>query len=168
MWYDVDFNRWVEQLTPPILRSKVLLAFLKILVLPIFILHQDFLRHKEQAENKLNTTSQVALLESYLCREFYLKNREIYIEDIADKYRLYIYFENEKQISPFINNELIVRQKGSVPNKPNFVVYVPTFLCSSLNKDEDKHNGKYLNRIVNIIDNYKPAGRLYQIELYEL
>lgn len=47
------------------------------------------------------------------------------------------------------------------------IVHVPTFLCTSTDKDEDKYGGRNYNEIKNILNIYKPAGRTFGIELYD-
>lgn len=49
----------------------------------------------------------------------------------------------------------------------NFIVHIPTYLCTSLNTEADEYHGVYLQKIKDIINQYKPAGRMYDIELYD-
>ena len=102
MWYNVDFNRWIEQLVPPILRSKVLLAILKAMIIPIIYIHEEFLKKKTDVERRLDTTAQRTSIESYLNGLFFLKNREIRIEEIDNSNKVYVYFADENQIAPLL------------------------------------------------------------------
>ena len=168
MWYNVDFNRWIEQLVPPILRSKVLLAILKAMIIPIIYIHEEFLKKKIDVERRLDTTAQRTSIESYLNGLFFLKNREIRIEEIDNSNKVYVYFAEENQIAPFINNKFILYELGEVPDKPNFIVHIPTFLCTLLEIEKDKYKGEFLTKIVNALNVYKPAGKRYSINLYEV
>ena len=62
---------------------------------------------------------------------------------------------------------LYLTNDGEYTAKYNFTVYVPTFLCTSLDKEEDRFKGVNLMRIINLLNKYKPAGRTYQIKLYD-
>ena len=62
---------------------------------------------------------------------------------------------------------LYVRAYDDVPKEASFVVYVPSFLCTSTNASEDKYGGQNLTTILNLLNHYKPAGRHFRIEIYE-
>lgn len=166
MWYNVDFNRWVRQLLPPILRSDILIAFIKVLVVPIVYLHRLFLAWCQDVNARLDASGSVILLEKYLNDAFFLKGRQIYIEDATDDSRMYLHFAHEGQPAAYVNDRFHLWQDGEVPSRPNFIVYVPTFLCTSLDKEEDKYKGEHLRRITNILNAYKPAGKRYGIMIY--
>lgn len=168
MWYNVDLNRWAEFLVPPILRSQVLLAFIKVLLAPLVSLYQSFLRNKEKVEQKLNISCQTLSIEQLLCNTFFLKNREIYITEVDNIHRQCLYFQKERLSNVFMNERLKLWGREEVPIKANFIVHVPTALCTSLDKQEDKYKGVYLSKILNTLNAYKPAGKLFSIELYKL
>lgn len=166
MWYNVDFNRWAVQLLPPILRSRVWVALLKIILIPLVQLHAQFMLYRAAIAGRLNVTASVQDIERVLNATFFLRNRQIYLEDINDEQRTYLYFVREQMPAVFINPSLTVWYPDEVPDKPNFIVFIPGFLCTSLDKDKDKYKGQYLTMIINLIEYYKPAGRRYAIKLY--
>lgn len=84
MWYNVDFNKWAVQLLPPILRSKVLVVLLKIMLIPLVQLHAQFMKYRATISGRLTVTASIQDLERILNATFFLKNRQIYIEDIND------------------------------------------------------------------------------------
>ena len=97
---------------------------------------------------------------------FYLTDGKIYIESVMVKHAMlmdaqYIGTEGE---APFYMYHVTDTHPG---DGVNFNVYVPTFLCTSLNVGEDKYGGENLRRIRSLIDYYKPAGRKYGIILYD-
>ena len=72
---------------------------------------------------------------------------------------LYMYRRTEKSVT--------LKRRGESSYKDSFVVWVPTFLCTSENTEEDKYGGRNLREIRNLLSYYKPAGRTYRIELYD-
>lgn len=133
-----------------------------------YIYTRGVLKKKNDVERRLDTTAQRTSIESYLNGLFFLKNREIQIEEIDNSNKVYVYFADENQIAPFINNKFILYELGEVPDKPNFIVHIPTFLCTSLEIEKDKYKGEFLTKIVNALNVYKPAGKRYSINLYEV
>ena len=166
MWYNVDFNKWAVQLLPPILRSKVLVVLLKIMLIPLVQLHAQFMRYRATIAGRLVTAS-IQDIERILNATFFLKDRQIYIEDIKSDEKTILYFSHEGQSGMLVYPLLTMWYPGEVPDNPNFIIYIPNFLCASLNKAEDKYKGQFLTTIINLIEYYKPAGRRYAIRLYD-
>ena len=167
MWYDVDFNRWSVQLLPPILRSRVLVALLRILIIPLAYLHRLFTDYRKKVADRLDITASVQDIERALNRRFFLRNRQIYIESESDDRHPCLYFQAEGKPPTFLNPRMTLWMDGEVPSKPNFTIFVPNFLVSSLNSEEDRHKGRHLAEIIRIVELYKPAGRRYHINIYE-
>lgn len=167
MWYDVDFNRWVVQLLPPILRSRVLVALLRILIIPLAYVHRLFTEYRKKVADRLDITASVQDIERALNRRFFLRNRQIYIESESDDRHPCLYFQAEGKPPTFLNPRMTLWMDGEVPSKPNFTIFVPNFLVSSLNSEEDRHKGRHLAEIIRIVELYKPAGRRYHINIYE-
>lgn len=167
MWYDVDFNRWVVQLLPPILRSRVLVALLRILIIPLAYVHRLFTEYRKKVADRLDITASVQDIERALNRRFFLRNRQIYIESESDDRHPCLYFQAEGKPPTFLNPRMTLWVDGEVPSKPNFTIFVPNFLVSSLNSEEDRHKGRHLAEIIRIVELYKPAGRRYHINIYE-
>lgn len=167
MWYDVDFNRWGVQLLPPILRSRVLVALLRILIIPLAYVHRLFTDYRKKVADRLDITASVQDIERALNRRFFLRNRQIYIESESDDRHPCLYFQAEGKPPTFLNPRMTLWMDGEVPSKPNFTIFVPNFLVSSLNSEEDRHKGRHLAEIIRIVELYKPAGRRYHINIYE-
>ena len=149
MWYDVDFNRWAVQLLPPILRSRVLVALLRILIIPLAYLHRLFTDYRKKVAERLDITASVQDIERALDRHPCL------------------YFHAEGKLPTYLNPRMTLWMDGEVPSKPNFTVYIPSFLATSLNPEEDRHKGRHLAEIIRVVELYKPAGRRYHINIYE-
>ena len=167
MWYNVDLNRWAVQLLPPILRSRVLITLLKVMIIPLVQLHAQFMMYRASVAGRLNVTASVQDIERILNSTFFLRDRQIYMEDVNEEQHTYLYFAKEQMPAVFINPSLTVWYPDEVPDKPNFIVFIPGFLCTSLDKDKDKYKGQYLTMIINLIEYYKPAGKRYGIKLYD-
>ena len=174
MWYKIDFVKFLAFLLPPIMRSAFLLALLKVLIVPIRYVYELFIQHKEGADENLNVSANVIVLENVLNRFFCLENRQIYIVTPEAKNRnSYLYFEREQKFSlkMYLAKEkksvyLVHEYDSSVP--VNFIVMVPTFLCTSTErKEDDKYGWKNLYSIKKILNIYKPAGRTFSINLYD-
>ena len=167
MWYDVDSTRWAVQLLPPILRSRVLVALLRILIIPLAYVHRLFTEYRKKVADRLDITASVQDIERALNRRFFLRNRQIYIESESDDRHPCLYFQAEGKPPTFLNPRMTLWMDGEVPSKPNFTIFVPSFLVSSLNSEEDRHKGRHLAEIIRIVELYKPAGRRYHINIYE-
>ncbi len=173
MWYRIDFSNLAGQLLPPILRSKFLSALLRILVLPVRLVYGDFYSLHAIVFAKLNTTCNVMYLEKALNDAFFLKERQIYIstpENISDSNCFHFHDENQPDKPLYLLSERHPRYfyiNGEKANVVHIIVHVPTFLCTSTNEDEDKYRGTNYNKIKNILNIYKPAGRMFGIELYD-
>lgn len=169
MWYKIDLTKFVVQLLPPILRSKFLVALLKVLVLPLSFVYDKLMGHRENVFDKLETSTNVIYLEKVLNETFFLSDRQIYITSLEEDFSNYWHFKSENAPSKFLDNSsgIILKYKGESNYKESFTVNVPTFLCTSLDSSKDKYQGKNLAKIKAILNIYKPAGRTYSIILYD-
>lgn len=172
MWYDLDIEKLGRQLLPPVLRSGVLTALVRVLLMPIRLVYDEFMALKASTDTVLSTTGTVIKLEKILNDTFFLRNREIYIDTPNEEERLSMYFEKEGQKATLAymkkeGTRLVLKVRGESTVKVNFTVCVPTFLCTSLDAKEDRYGGQSLRKIKNILNRYKPAGRTFGIELYD-
>lgn len=157
---------------PPILRSKVLVAILHVLIVPLQYLFDQFTNHKNAIDRRLDISGNVQYLQKAMNDAFFLEDNQIYIITPEEEYRRTLYFESELQPPTMCymasdGEPLYFWQPGDSTVKYNFVVMVPTFLCTSLIREEDEYEGTYLQKIIDILNTYKPAGRTYSIELYD-
>lgn len=174
MWYRVDIMKLAVQLLPPILRCGFTVALLRVLTLPLRYVQGLFASYMAEVSGRLNITASVQYMEKALNDAFYLMDGQIYIESVmvssdSQYFRLEAegmdaqHMGTEGEAPCYIYNETDVRPGEEV----NFNVYVPTFLCTSLDASEDKYGGENLRKIKSLIDYYKPAGRKYGIILYD-
>lgn len=172
MWYRIDFIKLVFQLLPPILRSRFLTALLGVLIVPLRYLYVKFYLLKEKVDNRLDITGNVQYLEKALNDAFFLKNGQIYIETPEEGCSWMFHFEREVQSPQYLylygsGDGMPIYRTGESSLKVNFVVMVPTFLCSDLDKNLDVYGGANISIIRKILNIYKPAGRTFSIELYD-
>lgn len=169
MWYSTDFMELARQLLPPVLRSRVMMALLKVLVAPLRYLYDLFTSYRTGVTKRLDMTANVQYLEKVLNDAFFLKENQIYIESGEELPRTVFHHVSESQAPVYVGgvSTLMVRQEDDVPVQDTFIIYVPSFLCTSLTAAEDKYNGVNLRTILNLVNYYKPAGRTYRIEIYD-
>ena len=148
MWYDFDIIKYAQYVLRPSLRKRKIFAIISIFLLPLIFIYTLFKSYRKQAINKLNINGQVIYIEKVLNDRFFLKNREIYITDIAGK-ESYLYHRREG------GGKKHIQQRGEGNYSGNYMVNIPSFLST------------YENEIKNLIDYYKPAGRTYVLKIYE-
>lgn len=171
MWCRIDFTRFVQQLLPPILRSKVMMALFRVFIKPLRYLYDKFLAYKDGISSRLNITANVQYIQKALNDAFFLTDNQIYIETPEEERAPAFYFQSEGQPANYFymveNKPFYLRSPDDVPQSETYIIFIPTFLCTSLDTSEDKYKGENLQIIYNILNNYKPAGRMYRIEIYD-
>lgn len=171
MWCRIDFTRFVQQLLPPILRSKVMMALFRVFITPLRYLYDKFLAYKDGISSRLNITANVQYIQKALNDAFFLTDNQIYIETPDEERIPAFYFQDEGQPAYYFymagNISFYLRSPDDVPQSETYIIFIPTFLCTSLDTTEDKYKGENLQIIYNILNNYKPAGRMYRIEIYD-
>lgn len=171
MWYRIDFTRFVQQLLPPILRSKVMMALFRVFITPLRYLYDKFLVYRDSVSSRLNITANVQYIQKALNDAFYLTDNQIYIETPDEERMPHFYFKAEEQTGNHFymkgKTPFYLRCADDVPLNATFILYIPTFLCTSLNTEEDKYKGVNMQVIYNTLNYYKPAGRSYRIEIYD-
>jgi hypothetical protein len=169
MWYKLDIIKLGFQLLPPILRSKVLVALLKAMLRGIRDLYNRFYNYRSHVLNRLNITAGVQYIEKVLNDAFFLSEHQIYIVSADQRVQTVLHFKSEGLTPVYVsgNPPLYVRAYDDVPKQPSFIVYVPSFLCTSIDAAEDKYGGHNLTTILNLLNHYKPAGRSFRIKIYE-
>ena len=160
MWYKFDTDRFAEQMLPPLLRSKVLLALLRAILRPLRRLLLEFRRFRDNVRQRLNITGQTFSLEEALRRKYGLPYGAIYVTDTKDK-QIYLFYDNEARELLYLRKVLeaqtpvFISFSDEGKHDADFIVHIPSFL-----KSEEEE----IRRILEI---YKPAGRTYKIQYYD-
>ena len=168
MWYRIDINKLAEQLLPPILRTPLLLAILRVLLSPIATVLTLFSTYRQNVNDALCINSHVLPLEAAMNKA--CQTDAIYIESVNYPKDIYIYHESEHQPATYIYKEAeentpchLYPEHQPQPDV-NFRVHVPPDRCTDLtSRDADDYGWLYLDRIRAILDRYKPAGTAYEI-----
>ncbi len=173
MWYRIDFTKLAVHLLPPLLRSKFLVSLLRAMIVPLRQLYETFIELRSKVSNKLNVSANVIYLEKVMNDAFFLHG-EIYIESPTGDPRTVLYLKQELQESAIVRKkseggaDLFIGFKGESTVQYDFIVMVPTFLCTSLeSKNADLYGWQRLQTIKNLLSIYKPAGKTYRFELYD-
>ena len=173
MWYRVDFLKLAVQLTPPVLRCGLTVALLKAMTVPIRYVYDRFTEYRGYVSGRLDTTANVISIEGALNAAFHLDGRQIRIETTDGDPASYWRYGREGKASPAMyykggGKGLTLRHEKEASYKPSFTVWVPSFLCTSLDAEEDKYGGEHLRTIKTLTDYYKPAGHsMYRIKTYD-
>ena len=160
MLYDFDIIKYAQYVLRPSLRKRTIFTIISIFLLPLIFIYTLFKSYRKQAIDKLNINGQVVYIEKVLNDRFFLKNREIYITDIAGK-ESRLYYRREEQIPSYLHKRSegaeikYIQQRGEGNYSGNFIVNIPFFLAA------------YESEIKNLVDYYKPAGRSYVLKIYE-
>jgi len=101
MWYEIDFVKFVVQMLPPLLRSRFLVSFLRVLIVPLRYIHESFLTMKDGTDSKLSITGNVQYLEKALNDAFCLTDGQIRIETPTEK-RLPAFYLKKRGKAPYI------------------------------------------------------------------
>lgn len=171
MWYKIDFTRFVQQLLPPILRSKVMMALFRVLITPIRHLYDNFLTYKDGISARLNITANVQYIQKALNDAFYLTDNQIYIETTGDVTLAVLYFKDEEKPVTYLYGKggtaIYAWESKEKTNVDTCIIYIPSFLCTSLDANEDEYKGENMQLIYNLFNYYKPAGRTCRIVIYD-
>ena len=157
--YTTNFNRLVIHLLPLKERKPIYIAWLRSLVKPIALLHQQFVNYRRDALYKIEHTPQVFSLEEILNDSFDVQLRRIYISDGAYRDGVYFYNPDENKPIPFYNpeeNAPVHFYDGAelFSLDVDFVVIVPFELTDSQEI-----------RMSSLIDFYRLPDKTYKIEI---
>ena len=171
MWRRVDFYKFALQLLPTVFRGKVMMAMIRAMVRPLRVLYDDFVVYRTRVDNRLRATANVQYIQKVLNDAFFLKEGMIYLVTPEGGYNVF-YFKSELRDGTFFYNNgggraYYLTDYGGVIAQEDFIVRVPTFLCTSLDKELDEYGGRYIQKIQELLVIYKPAGRSFRIELYD-
>lgn len=158
MWYKFDVHKFGRQMLPTILHKPLILAFVRALLAPLVWLYNRFRALQEECHARLSSSGLSLSLAEALRRAYNTHEGDIYIVDAEDKdthlYKLeeqralHLYKASEAQPSHY----LYYRDEGRVT--PDYYIHIPDYL-----QGEHEH-------ILRLIEQYKPAGRKYEIIYY--
>lgn len=148
-----------------------MMALLRVLITPLRYLYDRFLAYKDSVSSRLDTTANVQYIQKALNDAFFLTDDQIYIETAEEEKLPFFHFQSEGLTTNFFHNSgdaaYYMGVADDASNTESFIVYVPSFLCTSLDAEADKFQGQHIQTIYNLLEYYKPAGRTCRIEIYD-
>ena len=150
--YNLNIDKLLVLLTPTFLRKPKVVAWLRMLAIPLHKMLYKFQQARESDLYNLAHNSQVCYLRKALNDEFDKVQRGISIEDGKQNVRLYIYPRSANR--PLYLGKVYLYQRGSyIDGGVDFVVVLPRDL------EYDKYK---LEALVNF---YKLAGKRWTIRI---
>lgn len=150
-WYQFDIMKFAEEMTPPLLRKSLLMAFIRALLRPLVRLMREFQDLRAQSKKALLPSGQVRAIEGAIVDKYHLHSGDVYITEPEDK-TLYLYYEREGAGTLELPQTIYYEHEN--PNKTDFTIHLPD------------HLEKYKDDITRLIEIYRPAGRKYTIQYY--
>lgn len=161
--YNIDFEKLIGLLTPTILRRAKMLAFLRMLVVPLKRIHYDFLQ-KRNARNgdlyRLGHNGQVCYLRKMLNDNFDNKQRRIRILNGNKFRRKYIYTQGENK-TIYLGTMYLRNRSDYADTGTDFIVELPKDIWQYHRMEQNSTERFYT--IEAFIDFYKLAGKRYKI-----
>ena len=159
--YIVNWTKLLNWLLPEVLRKPKLLAFMKALVYPINLLHNDLLRFKKQKEYQLSINSQVCRLQALLNDRYDSFNRRLYIDDGQLGNEVYVFTDAEDSplglFTAAENNPVDVYNDYELHGTAaDFIVFIPNALNGSIN----------INDLVSLVNQNKLPGKKWQVQYF--
>ena len=152
MWYNIDFDNLVVLDQPTFLRKRVMVAFLRTLILPIKKLYYQWYSYRSDNLYKLAHNGQVCYLRRALNDRFDVQLKRIEINNGNTYHRDYIYTTVEH--SPVFLGAMYLHQNNDYADTGvDFIVKAPAALL-----DQNNYEMKAL------IDYYKEGVKRYKIE----
>lgn len=158
--FDIDWNKVVAWLWPPLLRNSWWVNFCRALISPIVTNYNTFIVFRNNNIYTLNHTSQVFSIESALNDRFDPVDRRIYLMD-TDNYDAIYLQPDDDQLPVYLDtdsySDLLLHPDSSYSSSGfDFVVILPYAFTSS-----DIYQLKAL------VNYYKLAGVRYDIVVIE-
>jgi hypothetical protein len=159
--YNIDFNRLIKWLVPPLLRNTITLNWLKALISPISWLYNNLLLYKSDVDYRIAITPQVCYLEKVLNDTFDNLSRRIVILDNPDKGIILIYMDESGlplmthlEGSGHDSETPIIHDDSSFSGISDFIVSVPVQLAITQAQEY---------RMKSILNTNKLVGKQYKI-----
>lgn len=161
--YKIDFDRLVALLLPSFLRKAKMLAFLRILIVPIKSIHYEF-QQKRTRQNgdlyRLKINGQVCYLRKMLNDNFDPEKRRIRIVDGNQFNRKYLYTRGENK-SVYLGKMYLRGRSDYADTGIDFIVEIPLEVWN-LHRSEQNGTERFYT-IEAYIDFYRLAGKRYKI-----
>lgn len=161
MFYNFDYDRWIIQQLPPVLRRPALFAFLRALLAPLRQVVASFGSWREATDRQLTYNGQTIYLQKWLNDLFYFDGQIYITDEVLDNFVL----AKEDEAYPPVYVTL-ADEAPSIPatlsswepddERGAFVVHVPAALSQS-----------QIDQVRLWTSYYKYSGTQFRLESYE-
>lgn len=158
MFYQFDPVELGRQLLPLYFRKPRLFGFLCSMLQPVLQLTARFDAFRDYVSERMRINGQVIYIEHALNSRYYLKHREIWLEDTPGVVNNFIDEDGPDTMAVYDETDSNVTHlyaEGEGKPDGDYIVHVPDFL-------EDE-----MQNIRSIIEQNRPAGKQYVIQLYQ-
>ena len=160
--YPINYNRLIFGELPASKKRIRFFEWLKVLIEPVKILHNDFLEYRKKVNYKLSHNSQVCYLQEVLNDAFDKQLKRIYIENGIFLQALYIYTP-EEELPVYIGEQYIYTEEELIEGQDDFIVVVPI----ALKPTSPIALEGFLNDMKALVEEYKLASKTYSIKWIE-
>lgn len=164
MRYDVNIFTLGKLMLPPMFRSKFICALVYVLLLPIIYVYSLFAQLRDITDKKLNITPNVIVLEKVLNETCGTTGIYIVTPDLTTSLSLYLKSEGKPQtyFGKKTESKLQYMCKSYELNTDSsFIVRIPQSADSYVNDVNVK-------KVQSTLNLYKPAGKTFRTELYNI
>ena len=149
----VNFHRLGASMLPVHMRQPRMLATVKALVSPLYVVQRLFLAYRDEVIYKINHNGQVCYLRGVLNDSFDMTERRIQVVDnIKNDFLLLYRREEMKEVN--LGQRLLSRRDSVMADQLDFIIKVPGTLNSV---DQEA-------RLKSVVNFYKLAGKRYRID----
>jgi len=152
--FDVDFNKLITWLLPPLLRKPIYYAWMRALCAPVVSLYNTFITQRNADLYRINHDSRVFSMQAVFNDAFDSVSRRIYITDGFNKSRIYLYTRAENE-PVFLSPSIYLYNPGDYADTGiDFIVWVPNAITMAPTD---------LVHLDSLIKQYKLASKRYAI-----
>jgi len=157
--FDVDFEKLITWLLPPLLRQTIVFAWMRALCAPVVSMYNAFMTARTQHLYQLNHDSRVFSMQAVFNDAFDNVERRIYITDGLNKDRLYI-FTREADLPVWLHTRgedspiYIWNRADYADTGVDFIVWVPGAITMT---------AVALTQLGSLIETYKLASKRWVI-----
>ena len=152
--FDIDFNKLITWLLPPLLRQPIYFAWVRALCAPAVTLYNTFITQRNADLYRINHDSRVFSMEAVFNDSFDSVSRRIYVTDGFNKSRIYLYTRTENE-PVFLNPSIPLYNRGDYADTGiDFIVWVPNTIIMTATD---------LVQLDGLIRKYKLVSKRYAI-----
>lgn len=158
MFYQFDPIEQGRQLLPLLLRKPRIFGLLGAMLQPLLQLSEQFDAFRDSAAARMQINGQVIYIEHALNSRYYLEHREIWLEDTPGVVNNFIDEDGPDTMAIYDDtdsNVTYLYAEGEGKPDGDYIVHVPDFLEYDL------------ETIRTIIEQNRPAGKQYVIQIYQ-